>query len=308
MKAADALTWSRILLAPALPVLAYLDMRLYMLVLFGLGLLTDILDGLLARRFKTATKNGHDLDIIADNIFAVSFMLALSISKPGIMRSYAPMILVVLTVSAVTQAISLLKMRKPVMARTALGRFTAVLFPIAFISAFYFGSGLFMHVYLAAMIISILVKFFDSTAHSISIPNALRIAIVIAALIGFFISGAMSKKICFETVCVDAEVKDTNEERMLGLMYRESLEQGKGMLFVFEQPDRYGFWMKNVKFPIDIIFVDKEKMIVHIATAAPCLEEPCDIYQPDQPALYVIEVNEGFSEEHDLAVGQRVII
>src|SRR6185436_12450814 len=68
---------------------------------------------------------------------------------------------------------------------------------------------------------------------------------------------------------VEVMVKD--EDRAMGLMFRSSLPLDRGMLFLFEQSDFHGIWMKNCKFPIDILWLDEQKTIVHVEEkAAPC--------------------------------------
>lgn len=115
------------------------------------------------------------------------------------------------------------------------------------------------------------------------------------------------KKVCFETFCVNAEVKDTNEERALGLMGRENLNEDEGMLFIFETPGGYNFWMKNMLIPIDIIFLDENKKIITIyENVSPCVTEPCELYPPSTNTLYVVETKAGFSSRHNLEEGQTV--
>jgi uncharacterized membrane protein (UPF0127 family) len=115
---------------------------------------------------------------------------------------------------------------------------------------------------------------------------------------------------CFnDNYCVNIEIKDTYEEREVGLMYRENLNENQGMLFVFEQPSRYTFWMKNMLIYIDIIYLDSNITIVDIfQKVPPCVEEPCELYTPSSEALYVIETKSGFSERHQLKIGQSVEI
>jgi uncharacterized membrane protein (UPF0127 family) len=89
------------------------------------------------------------------------------------------------------------------------------------------------------------------------------------------------------------EVATTSQERQRGLMFRESLEPGTGMFFIFEKEDFYGFWMKNTLIPLDIIWINADKKIVDIQTLQACTEKPCDSHIPSQKALYVLEVNAG---------------
>lgn len=108
---------------------------------------------------------------------------------------------------------------------------------------------------------------------------------------------------------VDVEVAQTDEARARGLMFRDTMDEHHGMLFPFQLPRRYGFWMKNVRFPLDIIWLDAAHRIVSIAERAkPCLEEPCPMYLPDTDASFVLEVVGGFVERHGVAVGDPVEI
>jgi uncharacterized protein len=105
---------------------------------------------------------------------------------------------------------------------------------------------------------------------------------------------------------IEAELAYTDETRMKGLMYRESLPEDAGMLFIFPYMDQHSFWMKNTLIPLDIIWLNDRKEIVYFATAQPCTEDPCASYAPIQKAKYVLEVNEGFAKKHSLKMGIRL--
>jgi len=107
---------------------------------------------------------------------------------------------------------------------------------------------------------------------------------------------------------INAEVADTPRAREVGLMFRDSLPSGGGMLFVFEKPAPYLFWMKNCKFPIDIIWFNEQKEVIFISEKTPpCKADPCPNYGPlDKNALYVIEVASGFVEKEKLKLGMKV--
>ncbi|MDH5405872.1 MAG: DUF192 domain-containing protein [Candidatus Aminicenantes bacterium] len=108
---------------------------------------------------------------------------------------------------------------------------------------------------------------------------------------------------------VRAELAITPAERATGLMFREGLLPGEGMLFIFEEADFHSFWMFNMKFSIDIIWLSPEKSIVHIEhSVPPCAEEPCPTYEPMQKALYVIEVPAGFAKKESLRLGMKVLL
>lgn len=81
------------------------------------------------------------------------------------------------------------------------------------------------------------------------------------------------------------------------------------MLFVFDRPGPYAFWMKNVRMPLDIIWLDESRRIVWIVdNAPPCTTEPCPLYAPPRTALFVVEVAGGFARRHGIATGDTVAI
>jgi hypothetical protein len=104
---------------------------------------------------------------------------------------------------------------------------------------------------------------------------------------------------------LNATISDTEEERNLGLSGRGSLPPGEGMLFVFDYPDFQGFWMQDMKFPIDIIWVDENKKIIYAKEDATPESYP-EIFQPEELALYVLEVSAGFFSEHKIKIGDTV--
>jgi uncharacterized membrane protein (UPF0127 family) len=104
---------------------------------------------------------------------------------------------------------------------------------------------------------------------------------------------------------VEVMVKD--EDRAMGLMFRPSLPEDRGMLFLFEESDFHGIWMKNCKFPIDILWLDADRKIVHVQEGAPpCTKEPCPVYTPLRRAVYVVELNAGQARRDKAVVGEAV--
>lgn len=104
-----------------------------------------------------------------------------------------------------------------------------------------------------------------------------------------------------------AELALTEQERQLGLMFRKGINPDQGMLFVFKKEDIHSFWMKNMEFPIDIIWLDKDKRIVHIEkNVPPCKTEFCPSYAPPIPAKYVLEIKSGYSEIYELKLYDRI--
>jgi uncharacterized membrane protein (UPF0127 family) len=105
-----------------------------------------------------------------------------------------------------------------------------------------------------------------------------------------------------------ADVAATNEQRAKGLSVKDSLPEYEAMLFVFETAQEHSFWMKNMKFPIDIIWLDSDKAVVHIEHyLQPCsLDVFCPSYKPNNNALYVLETVAGFAQKHDIVEGTRI--
>jgi len=107
---------------------------------------------------------------------------------------------------------------------------------------------------------------------------------------------------------VVAELALSWEQRAKGLMFREEMAANKGMLFLFEEEANHSFWMKNVRFPIDILWLDREKRIVHmVKRVPPCKKDPCPTYSPVRPSVYVLELSAGKTDEMGLKPGDRLV-
>jgi len=100
-------------------------------------------------------------------------------------------------------------------------------------------------------------------------------------------------------------IASTSAEQELGLGDRPSLSSNSGMLFVFDKPNNYGFWMKDMEFPIDIIWLDQDFKIVHIENSLSPSTYP-SVFYPGSPSKYVIEVNSGLAQQHSLYVGETL--
>ena len=102
------------------------------------------------------------------------------------------------------------------------------------------------------------------------------------------------------------EIADNAQSRALGLMFREHLDEDKGMLFIFDDEAERYFWMKNTKMPLGMIFMDKDGTIINIVTAEPCKGEPCPSYASEGKAKYVLEINAGGTK--NIGVGDKAEI
>jgi len=105
---------------------------------------------------------------------------------------------------------------------------------------------------------------------------------------------------------VEAEIASTDIEKERGLMERETLAQDEGMLFVFQEEKIRAFWMKNMRFPLDIIWADADKRIVDIRENVPPCQESCPDIISEFPAKFVLEVNSGFVKKNKIKVGDTL--
>lgn len=102
-----------------------------------------------------------------------------------------------------------------------------------------------------------------------------------------------------------AERAQTEPERVRGLSGRVSLAPDAGLLFVFDVSGQHGIWMKDMRFPIDIIWIGEQRRIVTIAERVSPDTYP-KVFLPETDARYVLEVNAGYAAAHDLHVGDPV--
>ena len=102
-----------------------------------------------------------------------------------------------------------------------------------------------------------------------------------------------------------AAVADREETRALGLSGTHFLNEQSGMWFVFEEADKHGFWMKDTKFALDIIWVDSSGKIVHMEENVQPESYP-KVFTPPVPAQYVLEVGAGYAERNDIKIGDTI--
>jgi hypothetical protein len=115
-------------------------------------------------------------------------------------------------------------------------------------------------------------------------------------------------KITINNVILQADVALSSEEQTKGLSIKDSLNSNEGMIFPYESPRTLSFWMKDMKFPIDILWLDADKKVVHIEEGLqPCSPLlPCPSYAPDVQAQYVLETVAGFSSANGITTGTPV--
>ena len=126
------------------------------------------------------------------------------------------------------------------------------------------------------------------------------IAFIILLTVFLFIDKEF-KQACINNQCFDLEVVTSRKDQIKGLSGRETLDLNKGMLFIYNQEQLVSIWMKEMKFSLDIIWINSKKEVVHIERGVlPCGEDYCANFSAK--AKYVLEVN----ANQDIAIGDQV--
>lgn len=115
---------------------------------------------------------------------------------------------------------------------------------------------------------------------------------------GFFLQVSRGEKLSLQ-------IADTSFERMRGLSNRSRLSLNEGMLFIFPRSDYHGIWMKDMRFPIDIIWLDRIMTIVDLKENITPDTFPT-VFYPQKVAKHVLEVNAGFAAKHALKIGDTL--
>lgn len=113
--------------------------------------------------------------------------------------------------------------------------------------------------------------------------------------------------VCAKEKCFTVELAKTRNQIERGLMFREKMDKGNGMLFIFDKEGSYSFWMKNTLIPLDIIWINENKEVVFInGNTQPCKDLVCPQVNPKTKAKYVLELNAGIASEISLKVGDKI--
>jgi uncharacterized membrane protein (UPF0127 family) len=102
---------------------------------------------------------------------------------------------------------------------------------------------------------------------------------------------------------IDAQVAQTYEQRMIGLMFRKEMPQHEGMLFVFEQPTVQCFWMKNTLLPLTAAFIGDDGTVVNLADMKP---QTTDSHCSAKPVRFVLEMNQGWFAKKGVKPGMKL--
>lgn len=141
------------------------------------------------------------------------------------------------------------------------------------------------------------------------------VSAVVFLLFSFITEGALAQEFKYahatvitpKGVSIPVEVSDTPEKRSLGLGKRDKLVNGWGMLFVFEKRIPHSFWMKNMRFPIDIIWLDNQRIVELAENVPPPQEgESPKVMEPRLPSNFVLEIESGRARALGLKVGQKL--
>ena len=106
------------------------------------------------------------------------------------------------------------------------------------------------------------------------------------------------------------EVADNDTERARGLMFRDAMDPGHGMLFVHDREEPQAYWMKNTRIPLDILYFDDARRLVsQQRDVPPCgLGNACPSYPSNAPARYVLELNAGQAARLGLEQGTTLTL
>ena len=103
------------------------------------------------------------------------------------------------------------------------------------------------------------------------------------------------------------EVAESQEKQALGLMFRETMPDDHGMVFIFPAEGMRSFWMKNTKIPLDIFYFDEDLKLVNVSeNTPPCRSSRCPGYPSTGPAKYVLELNAGKAAELGVKPGDEL--
>jgi len=133
---------------------------------------------------------------------------------------------------------------------------------------------------------------------------------VVSGSIFLFLTRPINTEFLIKTVeiegrVINVEVADDMLEQTRGLSGRTLLGEGNGMLFVYEDPEKQGFWMKDMNFSIDIIWIGEDSSVVWIEKSVSPDTYP-KVFHPESPAKYVLEVPAGYSEKISIDIGDSV--
>jgi uncharacterized membrane protein (UPF0127 family) len=136
-----------------------------------------------------------------------------------------------------------------------------------------------------------------------------RLAILLAFLLPLAACGQSGPYVEIHGHRYTVEIAEDDASRAHGLMDRTEMPEDHGMLFVFQDEAMRGFWMKNTKIPLDMLFFDANRKLISVQhRVPPCVADPCPAYSSGAPAQYVLELNAGQAEKLGVTSGDELIV
>ncbi len=129
---------------------------------------------------------------------------------------------------------------------------------------------------------------------------------MLSLVLSLILQAALAAPVCEapDGAKIQLELALTDEQKRVGLMYRESLPVDHGMLFVFDRDDILPFWMKSTLMPLDVVWLSGGGAVVEVrADLPPCGVDPCPKYEPQQASRAALLVNAGFAAAHGIKPG-----
>lgn len=140
--------------------------------------------------------------------------------------------------------------------------------------------------------------------------GAAVLILTIVIVITLLLNSRKSTKVFVNGQTISVMVAKTDKEKQVGLSGRNKIGENQGMLFIFDTPNYYSFWMKEMKFPIDIIYINGNKITTVVENAKPPLSanDNLAIYQPSEKSDKVLELNAGSADKLKIKTGAVVEI
>lgn len=142
----------------------------------------------------------------------------------------------------------------------------------------------------------------------ILLATGIFIALVISAVIFYSVTGGKTKEITVGDAIFKVRIADNPASRSLGLSGTGILKENEGMLFLFSEEEIQKFWMKDMKFPIDIIWIKGNTVVGIIMGAEPEEGPDYTIYSSPEPVDKVLEINAGLSQRLGIKIGDVIVI
>ena len=140
--------------------------------------------------------------------------------------------------------------------------------------------------------------------------GAFVVILTIVIVITLLLNSRKSTKVLVNGQTISVMVAKTDKEKQVGLSGKDKIGENQGMLFIFDKPNYYSFWMKEMKFSIDIIYINGDKITTIVENAKPpsSASDNLAIYQPSEKSDKVLELNAGSADKLKIKTGTIVKI